>query len=239
MRIFLPASLGLVALTATAAAVPASAATRNFTVTGFEQIRVEGPFRVKLMTGVPPSASASGAQAALDRVAIDVLGRTLIVHSDVSAWNADPDADTGPVEITIGTHDLDSAALTGSGTVDIDKVTALSFTGSALGSGAIGIAKADVDQLSISLSGTSSAAIAGRAGTLTVSTLGTSSFDGSALAAKDATITAQGPATIKANVSDSATIQASGPATVTLIGSPSCTTHAGSSASVSGCRASQ
>ena len=220
-------------------ATPAVAATRNFTVTGFEQIRVEGPFRVKLMTGVPPSASATGTQSALDRVAIDVLGRTLVVHSDVSAWSGDSDADTGPVEIRIGTHDLTSAALTGSGSLDIDTVTALSFTASAFGSGAIGIGKADVDQLSVSLSGTSNAVVVGRAGTLTVSTLGTSAFDGTGLAVKDATIKAQGPATIKANVTNSATIQASGPATVILTGNPGCTTHASGSSSVSGCRASQ
>jgi len=224
----------------TAAASPASAATRNFTITGFEQVRVEGPFRVTLTTGVPPRASATGAQGALDRIAIDVVGRTLVIHSDISAWGEQSQSDdAGPVDIQIGTHDLTAAALTGSGLLQIDKVTALSFTASVQGSGMIGMGKADVDQLSVNLTGGGSATVGGRAGTLTVSALGTSVFDGAALATKDATITAQGPTTVKAAVSNSATIQASGPATVTLTGNPACTTRAGGSASVTGCRASQ
>ncbi|MBV9528957.1 DUF2807 domain-containing protein [Sphingomonas sp.] len=224
---------------AIACAVPATAATRNFTVTGFEQVRVEGPFRVKLATGVPPSASATGPQAALDRVAIDVIGRTLVVHSDVSAWGGDPDSsDGGPVEISIGTHDLSSAALTGSGLLQIDSVTALSFKGSVQGSGEIDIAKADVDQLSMDLTGTASARVTGKAGTLTLTTRGSSAFDGSALSTKDATLTAEGAATVKALVTDSATIRASGPASITLSGNPGCTTRAGGSASVVGCKTS-
>jgi Putative auto-transporter adhesin, head GIN domain len=237
MRTFLSASLSLAVL---AAAGPAAAATRNFTVTGFEQVRVEGPFRVKLTTGVPPSASATGSQSALDRVAIDMVGRTLVIHSDVSAWGgASNSANSGPIDIQIGTHDLSAAALTGSGSLQIDKVTALSFNASAQGSGQIGIANTDVDQLTVTLNGTASAILGGRAGTLSLTTRGTSSFDGTSLVIKDATIAAQGAATIRASVSNSATIQASGPATVTLAGNPSCTTRAGGSASIEGCRGSQ
>jgi hypothetical protein len=238
-RMRIPALL-IAACAAAACAAPASAATRNFTVTGFEQVRVEGPFRVKLATGVPPSASATGSQSALDRIAIDTVGRTLVIHSDISAWGAESSSDdSGPVEIRIGTHDLSSAALTGSGSLEIDKVTALSFNASAQGSGEIGIAKADVDQLSVSLTGTASAVVAGKAGMLKLTTLGSSAFDGTALVAKDATISAQGAATVKVGVSDSATVQASGPATIILTGNPGCTSHVGGSASLVGCRASQ
>jgi hypothetical protein len=218
---------------------PAAAATRNFTVTGFEQVRVEGPFRIKLATGVPPSASATGSQSALDRVAVDVIGRTLIIHSDISAWGGSDSEESGPVEISIGTHDLTSAAMTGSGLLQIDKVTSLSFKASVQGSGEIDIAKADVDQLSVDLTGTASAKLAGKAGMLTLTTRGSSAFDGTALATKDATITAQGAATVNAQVTNSATIQASGPATINLTGNPGCTSHAGGSASVTGCRVSQ
>lgn len=236
---FLPIAAG--AALVIASATPAAAATRNFTVTGFEQVRVEGPFRVKLVTGVPPSASATGPQSALYRVAIDVLGRTLVIHSDVSAWGGgDQDSgDSGPVEIRVGTHDLSAATLTGSGSLQIDKVTALSFAASVQGSGEIGIANADVDQLEVDLTGTASSTMAGKAGTLTLATRGSSAFDGSALTTKDATIGAEGAATVKAAVSDSATIQASGPATITLTGNPGCTTHSGGSASITGCRNSQ
>ncbi|HZU51586.1 MAG TPA: DUF2807 domain-containing protein, partial [Sphingomicrobium sp.] len=44
----------------------ADGATRNFTVTGFTNVRIEGPYKVRLATGVPPSAKATGSSAALD-----------------------------------------------------------------------------------------------------------------------------------------------------------------------------
>ena len=73
--------------------------------------------RFALTTGVAPFASASGSAAALDRVAIDVQGRTLVVHSNRSSWGGYPGEATGPVEISIGTHELSAAWLNGSGSL--------------------------------------------------------------------------------------------------------------------------
>ena len=74
-------------------AAPGAAATRNFGVTSFTRVRLDGPYRVQLATGVAPFASASGSPAALDRVAIDVEGSTLIVHPNRSSWGGYPDAE--------------------------------------------------------------------------------------------------------------------------------------------------
>src|SRR6476660_8496106 len=105
----------LLAAALIAAAFPASAATRNFGISGFEKVRVEGPYKVRMTTGVAPFASASGSPAAIDKVAIEMRGNTLLVHSSTSSWGGYPGQDAGPVEIDIGTHDLSSAWLTGSG----------------------------------------------------------------------------------------------------------------------------
>lgn len=235
MRTLFPA-----VLIAIACAAPAHAATRNFGITSFERIRVEGPFRVKLTTGVAPFASATGSPAALDRVAIDVTGDTLVVHNNVSAWGASSDTgDVGPVEIRIGTHDLGAATLNGAGALQIDKVKALTFNGAVQGSGQIVIAQADVDQLTLNMIGTASSMVGGRAGMLRVTARGVSAFDGSALATKDAVIGAEGASTVTAAVTNTATVEGSGPATITLTGSPACTAHLSGSASVAGCRASQ
>ena len=115
MRTFL-----LIAALATAAA-PAAAATRNFGITSFTKVRVDGPYKVKLSTGVAPFASATGSPAALDRIAVEVRGDTLVVHSSLDSWGGYPGKDVGPVEISLGTHDLSSAILNGSGTLSIDE----------------------------------------------------------------------------------------------------------------------
>ena len=230
MRTFLIAALFLTV------AAPVSGETRDFGITSFEKVRVDGPFKVRLATGVAPFATATGSPAALDRVAIEVRGNTLVVHNNLDSWGGYPGKDAGPVEISLGTHDLSAAWLNGSGMLFIDRVRGLSFDLSVQGSGAGDIGQATVDQLNISVVGTASARLAGRAGKVTAVIRGISSLDASSLAAKDATLGADGAATIAARVTTSVSVDASGPATVRLIGGPSCTLRVTGSASVSGCR---
>jgi len=62
-----------------AVSAPSEAATRNFGVSGFDRVRVDGPYRVTLTTGVAPFATASGSATALDAVSIErriTLGMT-------------------------------------------------------------------------------------------------------------------------------------------------------------------
>jgi hypothetical protein len=231
MRTFLPALLATLAF-----AAPADAATRNFGVNGFDRIRVDGPYSVRLTTGVAPFARAEGNSAALDRVAMDVQGRTLVVRASRSGWGGYPGENSGPVEITIGTHELSAAWVNGSGSLQINRVRGLSFDLSVQGSGSAAVGQADIDQLRVSIAGSGSATLGGRAGRVTALVRGISSLDASGLAVKDATIGAEGPATVRAHVTNAAKIDGSGAATVSLAGSPACTAKLSGSASVSGCR---
>ncbi len=228
-----------VVLTLASLASPVSAATRNFGIASFDKVRVDGPFKVTLATGVAPFARASGSPAAIDRVAIEVRGNTLIVHNSLSSWGSFPGANPGPVEIMLGTHDLRSAWLNGSGTIAIDRVKGLSFDLSVQGSGAGTIGRVDVDQLNLNIGGTASATLAGRAAKMTVVVRGISSLDAAALKVTDATLGVEGAATVKADVRNAVKIDSSGPATVTLAGKPACSLRVGGSASVSGCGKTQ
>lgn len=217
-------------------AAPADAATRNFGVTSFTKVRVEGPFRVTLMTGVAPFAKASGSATALDRVDVAVQGETLVVKSATSSWGGYPGRDPGPVEISVGTHDLSNAWLNGAGTLTIDRVRGLSFALSVQGSGRAEIPSVEGDQMNISLVGSGSAKLAGKTKKLTALVRGIADLDATGLAANDAAIGAEGAATIAANVSGDAKVDASGPATIRLSGRPTCTLKVVGSTSVSGCR---
>ena len=229
--------LGTFALTAVlTGAISADAAVRNFGVSGFDRVRVDGPFKVRLTTGTAPFAKASGSQSGLDRVVVEVQGRTLVVRPERSSWGGYPGEAQGPVEISIGTHELNSAWLNGSGSLAIDKVKGLSFDLSVHGAGTVGIEQADVDQLRIAIAGTGSATLAGRAGKLTANIRGVSSLDGVGLVAKDARIGAEGPATVKVTVTNEATVNGAGVAAITLAGNPSCTARMTGSASLDGCR---
>ena len=59
MRILSPALLIFVL------ASPVGAANRNYGITSFEKVRIEGPYKVTLSTGVAPFARASGSPAAI------------------------------------------------------------------------------------------------------------------------------------------------------------------------------
>ena len=229
MRTFLFASalLGL--------ATPAEAAIRNFGITSFTKIRVSGPYKVSLATGVAPFAKASGSPAAIDRVAIDVRGDTLVVQASPS-WGGFPGVDPGPVEVSVGTHDLTNASLIGSGAIFIDKVKALSFTLSIQGSGVSAIGNAAVDQLTVSLEGTANAKIGGKAGKLISLVRGMSALDASKLTTPSADFSVDGTATVDANVTDTAKVNGWGPATVRLTGKPTCNLKVQGSATISGCK---
>ena len=231
MRFPLPILLCVVTL-----ASPAGAASRNFGIESFDRIRVDGPFKVKLTTGVPPFAKATGSSKGLDRVAIDVQGRTLVVRPEKATWSGYPGEEQGPVEISLGTHELSAAWINGAGSLKISKVEALTFDLSIQGTGMIGIDEADVDQLRVTANGTANVALAGRVGKLNATIRGLSNLDAERLAIKDAKISAEGPATVRANIANDATINASGVATIALAGNPTCITKLTGSASVSGCR---
>jgi hypothetical protein len=219
-------------------AAPANSATRHFGVASFTKIRVTGPYKVSVATGVAPFAQASGSPAALDRVALEVRGDTLVIQTNPS-WGGYPGLDPGPVEVTIGTHDLSNASLIGAGRLAIDRVKGLTFALSVQGSGTGEIAEANADQLSVNLDGSASAKLGGHAGKLTVLVRGISSLDASKLSTPNAAISADGTATIDATVTDTARVDAWGPATIRLSGGPSCTVKATGSVTITGCKAVQ
>lgn len=230
MRTFL---IAVALLTATAAR--ADAATRNFGITGFTKIRVSGPYKVNIQTGVPPFVRAIGSPAATDRVAVEVRGDTLVLQADPS-WGGYPGRDPGPVEITIGTHDLTSASLIGSGAMAIDKVKSQSFSLVVQGSGIGQVGSVASDRLDVSLEGTANAKIAGKAGKLIALVRGMSALDASALSTPSADISAEGTATVNATVTNIARLSSSGPATIRFAGRPACDLKVSGSATISGCR---
>ena len=221
---------------AAVAASPAMAAERNYSVTSFDRVRVDGPYKVKLTTGVPPFAIARGSSGAIDRVSVDVEGRTLIVRQNRDSWGGYPGQAPGPVEIEVGTHDLSQAWVNGSGSLSIDRVRGLTFDLALQGSGSAAIGKADVDQLKLGISGSGSVTIAGKAAKLTAIVRGTSTLDATGLATKDAQIGAEGPSEVRLAATATAKIDARGTTSVAVSGNPSCTVKAEGSAVVTGCQ---
>jgi hypothetical protein len=218
------------------AASPLAAAQRNYTVTDFTRVKVEGPYAVTLATNVAPFARATGSQRALDRVSVRVEGRTLLIRVDRSAWGGSPDEQAGPVTISVGTHGLDQATLIGGGSLAIDRVRGLEFSLASYGSGSASIGAVAVDRLRLSAQGSGSMRVAGATKQLIAILNGPGLLDASGLIAKDATLSARGPASVRANVTNNAKLIATGTATVSLEGGAACENKVTGSAIVTGCR---
>ena len=224
------------ALLFSAVSSQAFAAERTLSVTTFDRVRIDGPYKVKVATGVSPFAKVSGSPAAIDGVSVDQQGRTLIIRNNPSAWGAnDNGKGRGPVEISVGTPDLSAAWVNGSGSLAIDKIKGLSFDLSVQGSGSAAVGNANVDQMKVSISGVGTVSIAGKAPKLTAIVRGTSSLDASGLAVKDVTVGTEGPAQVRVAASNSAKIDARGVSSIQVEGGAACTVKAQGSAVVTGC----
>lgn len=217
------------------AAAPAAAAERNYSVTSFDRIRVDGPYRVSLRTGVSPFARAQGSLEAINSLSLDVQGRTLIVRGNPSSWGGYPGAAAGPVTIEVGTHELSAAWLNCAGSLAIDRIEGLEFDLAIQGSGSVAIGEAEIDQIEVGISGAGSATLAGEALKFTAIVRGPSSLDAARLQSKDVTVGAEGPAQVRVNATASAEIDARGLAMIEVAGGAACTVNAHGSATVSGC----
>jgi len=222
------------------ASLPVSAATpaseRSYSVSGFDRVRIDGPYRVDLKTNVAPYAKASGTPVSLDGVSIKIEGRTLVIRSGGGGWGGYPGEGRGPVTIEIGTHDLSAAYINGPGALTVDRVKGLGFEMAIQGSGIATIGQIEVDQMKVGVSGAGTLRMAGRVGKLTSTVRGTSSLEADRLEVKDAVIGAEGPSTVRTQVTNSAKVDANGLASVTLTGDPACTVTAKGSANVVGCK---
>jgi len=205
-------------------------------VPSFDRIRIDGPYKVELKTNVSPFARATGAPLSLDGLSVAVEGRTLVIRKGSGGWGGYDGEGRGPVTIEVGTPDLKTAWINGAGWLSVDKVRGLSFDLAIQGTGVAELGQVDVDQLKAGISGTGAIRLAGSAASLTATVRGPSSFEADRLQVKDAVIGAEGPAIVRAAVSNSAKVDALGLASVTLTGNPACTVKAQGSATVTGCK---
>lgn len=207
-----------------AVAAPATAAERRFLVTDFDRVQIEGPFEVELTTGRPSAAVASGSSLALDRVSVDVQGRTLRVRPNRSAWGGYPgQVSGGPVRIAISTRDLAAAAVSGPGSLAIDRAKGLKVELNVTGSGTIAVAAIDADQLVVGLNGSGRIAMIGKAKTFRASIQGSGDLDGTAFRTEDADIVTETAGKVALTIIRAAKIRANGIGEVAIAGSPACT----------------
>lgn len=220
------------ALLALAAAAPAGAAERTYSITDFDRVQVDGPYRVTLTTGRSSAARAEGSTEALDHISVDVQSGTLRVRRNRSAWGSYPAEGLGPVTIVLTTRDLRNAAVVGSGSLDIDRAKGLRVDLSVSGSGRLNVGSVEADNLVVGLLGGGRITLAGRTKQLKATIQGSGDLAAAGLSADDAQIGSDTAGSVAVAVSKTAKVTATGPGDVEIIGSPTCTVQAKGSGQV-------
>jgi hypothetical protein len=224
--------LVLVALVLSAGSATAAPPTRGYTVTGFDRLRVDGPFDVTVRTGLPPSARATGATAALDRLKIEVQNSTLVIKPDNAAWGGYPGGSIGKVSVTVTMSGLSSATLAGSGKLTIDRVRGEALELGLGGAGVVSVGQLAVDRINVTLTGAGNASLAGRADNGRFIVRGAGNIAAEGLNVRHAEIVSAGDGTIKLTASETAKVTAAGTGDVTVLGKADCTISASGAGNV-------
>ncbi len=214
----LPAFLGLIAL-----AAPAAAAERRYSVTDFDRVIVEGPYRVHLVAGRPSSATVTGSREAIDRVTIDVQGQILRIRRNRSAWSGTPGAEAGPLAVELTTRSIRSARLIGPALLDVVDAEGLNVQFTVEGSGRIRATGVDAETLTLGLLGSGRLDISGSARALRADFQGTGDVEGTNLRARNATVTTNTVGTVTLTVDGPVTVNANGLGDVHILGNAVCT----------------
>ena len=205
-----------------AGAARAEAAQRTYSVTGFDRIRVEGPYRLEVRTGPSSSAKAVGDATAIDRLSVEVQGTTLIVRPDKTGWGGWPGAAAGSARILISTPSLSSVLMTGAADVAVDRVKGGDLNLQLMGSGSLSIAAIETDSLTAMLSGAGGLRLAGRSRLARLVLQGPGRLDAAQLSVDDAEINLVGTGDLAVEVERSAKVNAAGSGSVAITGPGSC-----------------
>jgi len=211
--------LRLLALLVAMAAVPAGAATRGFTITSFDAIRVDAPVEVIITTGAGASARAEGDQKLLDRLKLDVSGRLLAVTMQRAQLG---DKSGGHAVLRLSTGDLARVVLAGGGSVSVSRMKGLRGEIVLGGNGDVSVAAVDLDQLNLGIAGAGRAQLAGRAGIANVRVSGPGAVAAEALRARQVTVANDGPGNVVLSADVTAKVTASGSGDVTVTGKAAC-----------------
>jgi hypothetical protein len=223
MRRSLPLLAACVALTA---CLPATAATRSFSVPGFEKLRVEGPWTVRVHSGPRVAVTANGPQARLDRLIVENRGGTLVITSEKS-WNWSGISwtknDNVVIDVTVPT--LSAAELTGSGELTIDQVKVPAFAATLTGSGDFTVPQLQTGKLTASITGSGDMTLVGRAESATATVRGSGDFHGAGLTANMADVSVTGSGDLAMGAARTANASVTGSGDISIAGHPRCTTR--------------
>jgi hypothetical protein len=206
---------------AAAVAVPAWAATRSFTVTGFEKVASAGSFDVIVTTGKGVSVRAEGEEKALDRLEIKVEDRTLKIGTKSRSWSWG-DSDMDKVRVYVTAPAITGAALAGSGDMRIDRLTGADAKLRVAGSGDLTVANVNAGAVGVSVAGSGNVAAVGKCTSVAVSVAGSGDVTMPDLKCETITAKVAGSGNVSGYATKAGTVSVAGSGDVRIGGGAKC-----------------
>lgn len=226
--------LSIVMLTA-ALLLPAlaQAAERQFSLFGFDDIRIGNGVDVVLTSGKGPSARAEGeTRELLDRVSLQKNGKQLIVSVRPKSLSGDNYDGDGPVTLYLSSYAISNISHLGSGRVTLDKLSGRSPRVRLGGFGTLHIDAVDADRLDLAMTGGGQATMVGKVRDARVELQGASMFESPDLTVEKLTLIHRGPASSQMKVTREAIITNNGTGRINIVGRPNCTVRTDGAANI-------
>ncbi|RIA44008.1 putative autotransporter adhesin-like protein [Hephaestia caeni] len=193
---------------------------RNYDVTGFDQIDLRGPDDVDVRVGAAFAIQATGPADLLDKLEIVRDGDTLKVgrRGNSFSWGGEGRA----IKIMVTMPAIRGASVAGSGNLSVDRVEGDDFAASASGSGDMTIGAIKTRSASFSVAGSGDINAAGTTGAVKMNITGSGDIDAERLAATTGNIAVQGSGEVEATVTGNAKVSVTGSGDVEVHGGAKC-----------------
>ena len=200
---------------------PAQADERRYMLSGFERVRIEGPF---IVTVTPGSAGArtTGEPRSLDTVTVRVDGTTLVIAPSVNAWGGYPGAARTVPAVVVTAPSLRAVAVIGGAKVSVARLDGQRVNVSLSGSRTLDGGRIAADRVIATVIGNGAMTLAGRALYGRFQTNGAGTIDAGKLEVGALSVNAQSAGDSTFAARDTADVVALGQGRVTVLGSPAC-----------------
>lgn len=194
---------------------------RRVLLTGFDRIRVDGPFEVRVVAG-PPSATVTGDRRAIERVSLRNQGNVLVVGVSTQSWEGWRGKE-GAALVTVAVPRLRAANINGGGKLEIASLAGQRVDLGINGAGSLTVANVTADQLVATLTGTGIVRLdAGMVRTARFMNYGAGSIDAAGVAVNDLTVHSQSAGDSRFTARFTANISALGTGAVRVEGNAVC-----------------
>lgn len=201
---------------------PFGSESRNFTVSSFDRIELDGHYEVLVTTGARASVSATGPTALLQRLRVEVDGNRLRIYGRNEPSGFERKI-PGKVVVRVSVPALSAARIGGSGNMRVNRVAGRHFDGRVDGSGYLTLASLQVQSASFGMVGSGGiSAPNGQTGSLSVQLAGSGSVDTRGVNARSAKAQVGGSGSVFARANGPVTVDLSGSGSVQFVGGAQC-----------------